>query len=237
MLQVQRGGSAGVRESFPSAEAEVTQPIQLRRSLRNVKNAKQQDIHNSEYDNERGVSTRKSSKGESRSSSWSTCDEETLIAARAQGLNWNCTAPKYFPSKSPNACRKRHERLMERQSMGQCGGRLKFEELAQAYMETRKDFWSILTTKVGEKWQLVEQKCMEKSFKNLNQAYRSALRDERKDDVTDDSGMTGMSDEDEDDITELCRATENLHSSPRPQSLQPSLSQHLEFSSSLHQSH
>ena len=95
--------------------------------------------------------------GGTRSSSWSAKDDETLITARAQGLNWNQIAPKHFPSKSPNACRKRHERLMERQNAEQWDG-VKLDVLAQAYMDARREMWSILAGRIGEKWQLVEQK-------------------------------------------------------------------------------
>ncbi|XP_014561080.1 hypothetical protein COCVIDRAFT_22776 [Bipolaris victoriae FI3] len=114
-----------------------------------------------------------SAAGGTRSSSWSTKDDETLIRARAQGLNWNQIGPKHFPSKTPNACRKRHERLMERQNAEQWDG-VKLEILAQAYMDVRQEMWSLLAARVGEKWQLVETKCMEKGLKNLTQAARSA---------------------------------------------------------------
>jgi hypothetical protein len=92
-----------------------------------------------------------------RSSSWSAKDDETLIQSRAQGLNWNQIAPKHFPAKSPNACRKRHERLMERQNAEQWDG-VKLSELALAYMDVRREMWSLLAARVGEKWQLVELK-------------------------------------------------------------------------------
>ena len=95
--------------------------------------------------------------GGTRSSSWSAKDDETLIQARTQGLNWNQIAPKHFPSKSPNACRKRHERLMEKHNAEQWDG-VKLDVLAQAYMEVRRDMWSLLASRVGEKWQLVEAK-------------------------------------------------------------------------------
>lgn len=95
--------------------------------------------------------------GGTRSSSWTAKDDETLIQARTQGLNWNQIAPKHFPSKSPNACRKRHERLMEKQNAEQWDG-VKLDVLAQAYMEVRRDMWSLLASRVGERWQLVETK-------------------------------------------------------------------------------
>lgn len=103
------------------------------------------------------ISTASAAGGGSRSSSWSQKDDETLITARAQGLNWNQIAPKHFPSKSPNACRKRHERLMERQNAEQWDG-VKLDVLAQAYMDVRREMWSLLAARVGEKWTLVETK-------------------------------------------------------------------------------
>lgn len=92
-----------------------------------------------------------------RSSSWSQHDDDTLIKARASGLNWNQISPKHFPQKSANACRKRHERLMEKQNAEQWDG-VRLDVLAAAYMEARAEMWRILGNKVGEKWQLVEQK-------------------------------------------------------------------------------
>ena len=103
-----------------------------------------------------------------RSSSWSAKDDEMLIQARAQGLNWNQIAPKHFPAKSPNACRKRHERLMERQNAEQWDG-VKLNELAQAYMEVRREMWSLLASRVGEKWQLVELKVRRDSSQLLDE--------------------------------------------------------------------
>jgi hypothetical protein len=103
------------------------------------------------------VSAASAAGGGTRSSSWSAKDDDTLIQARAQGLNWNQISPKHFPQKSANACRKRHERLMERQNAEQWDG-VKLDILAQAYMEARREMWSILAARVGEKWTLVEQK-------------------------------------------------------------------------------
>jgi hypothetical protein len=103
------------------------------------------------------ISTASAAGGSTRSSSWSAQDDETLIQARTQGLNWNQIAPKHFPNKSPNACRKRHERLMERMNAEQWDG-VKLDVLAQAYMEVRREMWSLLAARVGEKWQLVETK-------------------------------------------------------------------------------
>ncbi|KAF2823576.1 hypothetical protein CC86DRAFT_372508 [Ophiobolus disseminans] len=139
------------------------------------------------------VSTASAAGGGTRSSSWSAKDDEILIQARAQGLNWNQISPKHFPLKTANACRKRHERLMERQNAEQWDG-VKLDDLAQAYMDVRREMWSILAARLGEKWTLVEQKCMEKGIKNLTQASRSAQK--KRNDGTyheEDSGI-GISD-------------------------------------------
>jgi hypothetical protein len=46
---------------------------------------------------------------------------------------------------------------MERQNAEQWDG-VKLNDLAQAYMEVRREMWSILASKVGEKWTVVETK-------------------------------------------------------------------------------
>ncbi|OCK82140.1 hypothetical protein K432DRAFT_403149 [Lepidopterella palustris CBS 459.81] len=123
---------------------------------------------------------------------WTAKDDETLMNARASGLNWQPIASKYFPSKTANACRKRHERLMERRNAEDWDG-VKLEMLAREYMNVRREMWSILASRVGEKWTMVETKCMEKGLKNLQQAHRSSLRKERGIYEGDDSGI-GCSD-------------------------------------------
>ncbi|KAL6151089.1 hypothetical protein ACJBU6_10083 [Exserohilum turcicum] len=83
---------------------------------------------------------------------------------------------------------------MERQNAEQWDG-VKLEVLAQAYMEVRREMWSLLAARVGEKWQLVETKCMEKGLKNLTQACRSAqkkLENEQEDHHVDMSHMSSL---------------------------------------------
>jgi hypothetical protein len=103
---------------------------------------------------------------------------------------------------------------MEKQNAEQWDG-VKLDVLAQAYMEVRRDMWSLLASRVGEKWQLLEAKvcfsihtpcysfltvlkCMEKGLKNLSQASRSALKKQDYQGTYDyeDSGI-GISDLDE----------------------------------------
>ena len=87
---------------------------------------------------------------------WSTRDDERLMQYRAQNMNWGPIS-KQFPSKTANACRKRHERLMEKKNAESWDG-IKVEDLARAYLECREDMWKLVANKIGEKWQLVETK-------------------------------------------------------------------------------
>lgn len=91
------------------------------------------------------------------SGAWSSQDDSKLIQARAQGLNWGQIKDAYFPTKSANACRKRHERLMERKGADDWDTR-KFQQLAKEYMGMRKEIWSGLAARTGEKWNVVESK-------------------------------------------------------------------------------
>jgi hypothetical protein len=97
------------------------------------------------------------------SGAWTSQDDQTLLMARAQGINWAPIQQIYFPSKTPNACRKRHERLMERRSADDWDG-LKLENLAKNYMTMRRDIWSPVAAQTGEKWNIVEQKVSWTSF-------------------------------------------------------------------------
>ncbi|KAF4636698.1 hypothetical protein G7Y89_g1384 [Cudoniella acicularis] len=117
------------------------------------------------------------------SGAWNPTDDQTLMAARAGGMNWAPIQQAYFPNKTPNACRKRHERLMERRSADDWDG-IKLENLAKNYMDMRREIWSSLAAQTGEKWNVVEQKCMSQGLKNLQTAARAHARRERMLDST-----------------------------------------------------
>ena len=80
------------------------------------------------------------------------------MAARAAGENWTPIAHRLFPDKTPNACRKRHERLMIQRHHSQDWDGVKLEQLAQAYQEMREQMWTLLARRLGERWQTVEAK-------------------------------------------------------------------------------
>ena len=80
------------------------------------------------------------------------------MRARQQGLNWQPIATNYFPDKTANACRKRHERLMDKRNNADDWEGVKMEALAKAYVEVREQMWKLLGDRVGEKWETVEAK-------------------------------------------------------------------------------
>ncbi|KAI6882973.1 hypothetical protein KC363_g5131 [Hortaea werneckii] len=106
---------------------------------------------------------------------WSAADDEILLQARASGLNWQPIANRHFPNKTANACRKRHERLIERRHVEDWDAE-KLELLAHEYMMCRREMWETLANRIGERWAVVEAKCMEKGLKTLQATARTAHR-------------------------------------------------------------
>lgn len=99
------------------------------------------------------------------------------MEARQKGLNWAAIAAKHFPLKTPNACRKRHERLMDKRKSQDDWN---VEDLAQAYMDVREKMWQILATRLSENWQAVEGKVRFFSFPSLASLHLShRLRNQR----------------------------------------------------------
>ncbi|GAB7358585.1 hypothetical protein MBLNU230_g2645t1 [Neophaeotheca triangularis] len=106
---------------------------------------------------------------------WSTADDDILLQARATGLNWQPIASRHFPNKTANACRKRHERLVERRHDEEWDSH-KLELLAEEYLAIRRDMWEMLSSRIGERWAVVEAKVLEKGLKNLQSVTRTAQR-------------------------------------------------------------
>lgn len=101
-------------------------------------------------------------------STWSADNDQTLLDARASGMNWPPIAQRHFPTKTANACRKRHERLIERRNAENWGG-INTERLASQYMLFRAEIWKPLADRLGEKWQVIEAKvCPDCSFSPLH---------------------------------------------------------------------
>lgn len=97
----------------------------------------------------------------SSASPWTEGEDLILMEARQKGLNWALIASKHFPSKTSNACRKRHERLMDKRKSQE---NWDVEALAREYMEVREKMWQILAKRLSQNWQAVEGKVLLVSF-------------------------------------------------------------------------
>lgn len=86
---------------------------------------------------------------------WTAADDRTLLTARASGQHWADLQRTHFPNKTANACRKRYERLVERRGVYDYDAR-RLERISKEYMAMRKEIWSGLAARVGEKWSVVE---------------------------------------------------------------------------------
>ena len=89
---------------------------------------------------------------------WQPEDDAQLLEARKHSLNWADISTQYFPYKTANACRKRHERLMDKRHSTEDWDSTKLEAMAYQYIQLREQMWKILAQAIDEKWQNVETK-------------------------------------------------------------------------------
>jgi len=147
------------------------------------------------------------------SGAWNQEDDRALLQLRAMGKNWNQIQREAFPGKTGNACRKRHERLMERRGQNDFDNR-KLERMSKEYMSMRKEIWTPLAQRCGEKWNVVEAQCMSNGLKNIQAHARAYARRERLESgqpltgYDDDSGVSGIG------LTPIDDIPEQSYSSP-----------------------
>ena len=89
---------------------------------------------------------------------WTPEDDARLKQARKDNMNWEPIAKTYFPTKTANACRKRHERLMDKLHTTEDWDSAKLEAMEIAYYKHRERMWKIVAEEINEKWQTVESK-------------------------------------------------------------------------------
>ena len=96
---------------------------------------------------------------ERASAAWSPEDDSLLWDAREnRKLGWPQTA-ELFQGKSPNACRKRYERLKLQKAPDEWEG-AKFDALAEVYVRCREEMWKRIAEQLGDRetrWQTLEQ--------------------------------------------------------------------------------
>jgi hypothetical protein len=95
----------------------------------------------------------------SQSVPWTDAEDEILIEAKSKGQGWKEIA-NYFPGKSDNACRKRHERITFKRKADKNWDDARRKRAFQAYTDStiRERFWREVAKKIGEEsWEDVEE--------------------------------------------------------------------------------
>ena len=100
-------------------------------------------------------------RGDNRKSTsdWKGGSDATLRRARIAGESWHQICAKYFAGKrTPNACRKRHERLAKKDFSNALDGAL-LDDFVVTYFNAREAMWSILAEALNCKdWREIELK-------------------------------------------------------------------------------
>lgn len=116
--------------------------------------------------------------------------------AKSEGLAWNDIKLKYFPNKTGNACRKRHERLMQKlRTTDWDEARIRRVTNAYTTSGARERFWKEIARRVDEdRWEDVERvvrrpgltwntlsanrthQCFQQGLKNLRNTNASQSR-------------------------------------------------------------
>lgn len=93
-----------------------------------------------------------------QSAPWLTEEDDALMNAKAAGMGWNDIHQQYFPTKSGNACRKRHERLMQKlRTTDWDDNRIRRVMAEYGRHGVREEFWGGIAKRLGEKWEDCER--------------------------------------------------------------------------------
>ncbi|KAH8900698.1 hypothetical protein GQ53DRAFT_835635 [Thozetella sp. PMI_491] len=115
------------------------------------------------------------------SGTWGVQHDTLLLAARDSGQSWSEIQAEYFPGITSNACRKRHERLMERKGTNDGGMRelepaimdkAAAERQRELELKIRKDAEDAFERRMKEMWK-VEEECRKEVLKAKAEAERA----------------------------------------------------------------
>jgi len=91
---------------------------------------------------------------------WTQDEDELLWKNRASGRSWETISEELSsystadtrPTKSANACRKRHERIKEQKLKAELGPNMeRWSEMVQVYLNFREEWWSRVGAVCGHK--------------------------------------------------------------------------------------
>ncbi|UKZ78939.1 hypothetical protein TrVFT333_006686 [Trichoderma virens FT-333] len=107
--------------------------------------------------------------------SWSPEEDQLLFIAHMLGLTWAEIRDQFFPSKTASACSNRLEWLQVMKRKGDDGWSApKIHALAKEYMSMREEIWSGLAARMGEIWNVVEEKCIPQTSDGFQSATHEA---------------------------------------------------------------
>jgi hypothetical protein len=94
-----------------------------------------------------------------QSAPWTAEEDNRLLDAKIAGLGWGEIHERYFPNKSGNACRKRHERLMMKvRTTDWSPDRIRRVMAEYNAPGVKEEFWSRIAARCGERrWEDVEK--------------------------------------------------------------------------------
>ncbi|GAD99690.1 predicted protein [Paecilomyces variotii No. 5] len=103
---------------------------------------------------------------------WQDEEDSILLNARSRGQGWGQIQRENFPSKTPNACRKRYERLVAKKR-GNNWDEAKFEKLGLLYKQLREQIWKPLANAMDEPWEDVEKACFGRGLRSLKSTRKT----------------------------------------------------------------
>ncbi|EXJ88429.1 hypothetical protein A1O1_05359 [Capronia coronata CBS 617.96] len=96
---------------------------------------------------------------------WTPEEDNALLEAKSQDMSWDEIHTQFFPNKTGNACRKRHERLQQKARGHWDEARI--QRVVACYNRHREQFWRDLSEQVGERWDEVEKMILQQGFRRL----------------------------------------------------------------------
>ncbi|KIX98930.1 uncharacterized protein Z520_05391 [Fonsecaea multimorphosa CBS 102226] len=108
-----------------------------------------------------------------QSGPWNAEEDNILLDAKGRGLSWEEIHRRYFPNKSANACRKRHERVLAKMRDTDWD-EARIQRVTDAYNRHRHSIWQPLCKELGESMSDVEKVMFQQGLRNLRNPSRSS---------------------------------------------------------------
>ncbi|EHY59641.1 hypothetical protein ABEF92_008103 [Exophiala dermatitidis] len=105
---------------------------------------------------------------------WTPEEDNALLEAKSRDMSWDEIHTQYFPNKTGNACRKRHERLQQKARGHWDEARI--QRVVTCYNKHRERFWRGVGEQVGERWDEVEKMILQQGFRRLGIARPRHIR-------------------------------------------------------------